>query len=156
MEKEKSAGAIIFRREGGNIYYLLLHYESGHWDFPKGHIENEEEIQETVLREVKEETGLEDIKFIQGFKEEIQYFFRRSYGQRTKFQEQSSTRLPLIFKKVLFYLTETSKKDIRISPEHLSFKWLLFEEALKKTTYKNAKEILRKAHQFLLDHESKK
>jgi len=156
MEREKSAGAVIFRREGGNIYYLLLHYESGHWDFPKGHIESEEEIRETVLREVKEETGLEDIKFIPEFEEKIQYFFRRSYNQKTKPNKRSSTRLPLIFKRVFFYLTETKNKDIRISHEHSDFKWLLYEEALKKTTYKNTKDILRKAHQFLLEHEIKK
>jgi len=42
MPKEKSAGAIILRKEDNKIYYLLLHYHSGHWEFPKGHIEGKE------------------------------------------------------------------------------------------------------------------
>lgn len=42
MPVEKSAGAVIFRKEEGKIYYLLLHYQARHWDFPKGHLEKGE------------------------------------------------------------------------------------------------------------------
>ena len=38
MISEKSAGAILFVKEK-EPRYLLLHYEAGHWDFPKGHVE---------------------------------------------------------------------------------------------------------------------
>ena len=68
MHVEKSAGAIIFRKEEGNLCYLLLHYQSGHWDSLKGHIEKEESMEETVRREVEEETGIKDIKIIPSFK----------------------------------------------------------------------------------------
>ena len=83
MPIERSAGAVIFRRFGGKIYYLLLHYppplenklrsegaernsprvggELGHWDYAKGHIEKGEKPADTVLREAKEETGLTDM-----------------------------------------------------------------------------------------------
>ena len=155
MERERSAGAIIFRREGGNIYYLLLHYESGHWDFPKGHIEKDEKINETVLREIKEETGLGNMRLVPDFQEKIHYFFRRSYQEKTKTKKQLKNVVPLILKEVIFYLAETEKKDIKISFEHLGFEWLPFEEALERATYKNAKEILIKANQFLLGHDQK-
>ena len=96
MPVEKSAGAIIFRRENDKIYYLSLHYPSSatraaakgeeegkpssskapkeYWDLPKGHIEKGEKEIETVRREVEEETGLKDIEFLEGFKEWIKYF----------------------------------------------------------------------------------
>lgn len=142
MPIEKSAGAIIFRKEKNKIYYLLLHYpgvshraEKDYWDFPKGHIEKGEREIETVRREVFEETGLKDIEFIEGFKEGIKYFF--------KFRGKN------ILKFVTFYLAETKIKDVKISFEHLGYKWLSFEEAIKKLTFKNAKEILRKANNFL-------
>ena len=57
MEHEKSCGAVIFR-VGNATKYLLLHYEAGHWDFVKGHSEKGESEEETVRREILEETGL--------------------------------------------------------------------------------------------------
>lgn len=140
MPLEKSAGAIIFRKNK-EIKYLLLHYPSSakskkdYWDFPKGHIEKGEKEIETVKREVKEETGLEDIKIIEGFKEWIKYFFR--FKKKT------------IFKIVTFYLAETKEKEIKISGEHIGYEWLPYKEALKQLTFNNAKEILQKVHQFL-------
>ncbi|MGB9743465.1 MAG: bis(5'-nucleosyl)-tetraphosphatase [Minisyncoccales bacterium] len=139
---ERSAGAVVYRRENNKIYYLLLHYqgvshraEKNYWDFPKGHIEKGEKKEETVKREVKEETGLEDIKFVDGFKETIKYFF--------KFRGQN------ILKFVTFYLVETKEKNIKISSEHLGYQWLPYGEAIKQLTFTNAKEILKKANNFL-------
>jgi len=79
MPKEKSAGAIIFRKENNKNYFLLLHYPSGHWEFPKGHVEGNETEEETVKREIKEETGLDNIVLLAGFKKYIKYFFRKTY-----------------------------------------------------------------------------
>ncbi|GAI42981.1 unnamed protein product, partial [marine sediment metagenome] len=47
MPLEKSAGAVIFSRSDKKIEYLLLHYQAGHWDFPKGNIEKGEKLEET-------------------------------------------------------------------------------------------------------------
>lgn len=147
MPVEKSAGAIIFRRETnqsgekGKIFYLLLRYPTGsrskkeYWDLPKGHIEKGEDIKETVKREVEEETGLKDIKFVESFKETIKYFFN--------FQKKT------VLKFVTFYLAETDKKEVKISKEHIGFKWLPHQEARKQLTFRNAKEVLKKANQFL-------
>ena len=144
MPIEKSAGAVVFRKANNKIYYLLLHYPSSskapkdYWDFPKGHIEKGEEEIETVKREIKEETGLEDIKFVPGFKEWIKYFF--------KFKGKN------ILKFVTFYLTETKTKNIKISYEHIGFQWFPYKEALNQLKFKNAKEILKKANKFLKDN----
>ena len=135
MPFEKSAGAVIFRKEDSQIYYLLLHYTPGHWDFPKGHIEKGENLIQTVRREVEEETGIKDIKIASGFKEWIKYFFRVE-GKN-------------IFKIVTFFLAETQTKEVKISFEHKGFKWLPYEEALEQLNFKNAKEILKKANGFL-------
>ena len=146
MPVEKSAGAVIFRKEKGKIFYLLLHYPTGfrtakeYWDLPKGHIEKEEEEIKTVKREVEEETGLRDIEFTPGFKETIKYFF--------KFQGKT------IFKTVVFYLAQTKTKEVKISEEHIDYKWLPHNEAIKRLTFKNAKDILKKANNFLCQKKS--
>jgi len=153
MPKEKSAGAIIFRKEDGKNYYLLLHYRpahpgqkrGGHWEFAKGHIEGQEKEEETIIREVKEETGLSDIKIMPGFKEYIKYFFRKNYG----LEGEARKKAPWVFKLVVFCVAETQTKEIKISDEHDNFIWLPFEDAFKKLTYKNAKEILKRANDFV-------
>ena len=146
MPKEISAGAVVFRKEDSKTYYLLLHYKSGHWDFPKGHIEEGEKEGETVKREVEEETGIKDAKIIDGFREWVKYFFRRTYDLR----KEEKKKAPWVFKIVTFYLLETKTKEVKISFEHTGFKWLPYEQALKQLTFKNAKEILKKAQDFLI------
>ena len=56
MEQEKSCGAIVYNRSDGQIKYLLIKHNThqnkgGHWDFPKGHKENDETDQQTAVRE---------------------------------------------------------------------------------------------------------
>ena len=137
MKQERSAGAVVFRKEK-EPKYLLLHYEAGHFDFPKGNIEKGENDIETVKREIQEETGIRDIEIIKDFKEKIQYYF--------KFEGE------LINKRVVFYLAKTDEEEVKLSFEHIGFAWLSYDKALDKLTFKNAKEILKKANNFLKTH----
>lgn len=143
MRKEQSAGAVIFH-ENGNRKYLLLHYKSGHWDFVKGHIEEGETEKQTIRREAKEETDIEDLEFVKGFREKIKYYFRKNYSEK-----DSQSKGTLIFKEVFFYLAQTKTKEVTLSWEHIGYEWLGFEEALERITFSNAKDILKKAEDYL-------
>ena len=56
---------------------LLLQYPQGHWDFPKGHVEeSDEDHHATARRELLEETGIEEIEFIPEFVERSEYSYR--------------------------------------------------------------------------------
>ena len=147
--REKSAGAIIFRKADGKNYYLLLHYGSGHWEFPKGHIEGKETEEETVLRETAEETGIKDLKILPGFKKYIKYFFRQ-YKENVSEAERKAGKTPWIFKLVTFFVAETKTEEVKISSEHTGFLWLTIDEAIKKTTFKNSKKLLKEANDFIL------
>ena len=98
MREQKSAGIVLFRNASNKNEFLLLNYPQGHWDFVKGKVEKDEIPHETALRETKEETGISDIEFIDGFEESVEY-----------------------------------------------------DDALKKTTFRNAKNVLSKANEFLLN-----
>ncbi len=135
MFQEKSCGAIVFLKKKEEVNYLLLHYGAGHWDFVKGNVEPNESEKDTVVRELKEETGIADPQFIESFKEEVAYFYRR----------QGTT----IHKKVVFYLIETHTEKVELSFEHVGYAWLNYQGAMEKLTFKNAKDILQKAHEFL-------
>ena len=61
---ETSCGVVLVNF--GSI--LLLQYPQGHWDFPKGHVEEgDDSFIATARRELSEETGITDLKFIDGF-----------------------------------------------------------------------------------------
>jgi len=164
MPREKSAGAIIYRRQPFEtsqgkeftILYLLLRYPTGHWEFPKGHIEGKEKEEDTVKREVFEETGLKDIKIIPGFKKYIKYFFRQypqNNEQKTSYSAKASqdrAKRPWIFKLVVFFIAETKTKDVKISHEHKGFLWLPITQAIKKVTFKNSKKLLKEADDFII------
>ena len=131
MANEKSCGTVVFRDK----LFLLLHYSAGHWDFPKGHVEKGETEEQTALRELQEETGITDGKILSGFREPIHYFFTH-HNER-------------ISKDVIFFVAETKTEAITISNEHQGFAWLPYPEALAKLSFKNSKDILKKAHDFL-------
>ncbi len=135
MIEETSAGIVLFRKEESKILFLLLHYPSGHWDFVKGKMEQEESTHQTAIRETKEETGITDITFVENFEEWIQYNF--------KYQGE------LVQKKVVFFLAETKTKDVKISHEHSGYTWLDYNSSMEKTTFDNAKTVLTKAERLL-------
>ena len=131
MARERSCGAVIFSDND----YLLLRYGWGHWGFMKGNVETGEDELETILREAEEETRLtaNQLSFIEGFRETITYFYKNE--GRT------------IYKKVIFLLAESNSRDVTLSHEHNDYAWLDYNEALKRLTYDNAREILQKAEQ---------
>ena len=92
MKEEVSAGIILFH-EMHERKFLLLNYPSRHWDFVKGKMEKDETPHETAIRETREETGISDVHFIDGFREEIEYYF---YADNQE-----------IHKKVIFFLGKT-------------------------------------------------
>jgi 8-oxo-dGTP pyrophosphatase MutT (NUDIX family) len=114
---------------------LLLRYEAGHWDFVKGNVELNETEKETVLRELREETGIVDAQFIDGFRESITYYYRR----------QGET----VHKEVVFFLIQSQTEKVQLSFEHVGYIWLNYPEAMQKLTFKNAKDTLQKAASHL-------
>ena len=121
--------------KNAEVNYLMLHYEAGHWDFVKGNVEPNENEKDTVIRELREETGIVDAQFVDGFREKIEYFYRR----------QGTT----IHKEVVFFLIETHTEQVKLSYEHVGYTWLNYQRAMEKLTFKNARDVLQKAHALM-------
>jgi 8-oxo-dGTP pyrophosphatase MutT (NUDIX family) len=138
VERLKSCGSVVFKR-GNQVEYLLLRGGSlvrpGPWDFSKGEGDTGETETVTALRELKEETGIIDAHQLEGFREQIRYFFRR--GGKT------------IVKTVVFFLFETRQSEVKLSWEHISYEWLVYEKAMERLTFLNSRKVLKKAHDFL-------
>lgn len=139
MPKEISSGAVIFRKDKEILYLLLYKKARNHyrelWDFPRGNINKNETVKENIIREVKEETGIEDLGFVEDFKEKIKFFYMK----------EGKT----INKEVTYYLAETKVKEIKLSEEHDNFKWVSYEEAMTLITFENTRKILVKANKIL-------
>lgn len=121
--KERACGCIII--ENGKV--LLIKQTTGHWGFPKGHMEEGETEEETALREVKEETNL-DVEIDKNKKYTVEYTTDKGKD-----------------KIVTLFLAK--KKSGELKPQECEIsklEWLEFNEALETLTYENTKEVLRK------------
>ena len=125
--KEHSAGVIIVRKERGKFLYLLLHYQfkTEYWDLPRGNVEKGETEKQAAMREIKEETGITDIKFVEGFHESVSWFYKRNHKT--------------IAKSVTFFLADTKQSEVKLSAEHIGYEWLEYENAYKRATFENTK-----------------
>ncbi len=140
MSKKISYGAVIYRKEKNKILYLLLYRKARKnyiemWDFPRGLIEKGETPKEDVKREIREETGIRNLKFIKGFRKKVRWFYKKE-GK-------------IIFKEATYFLAGTKTKKVRLDFEHDKFRWCTFEEALKLIKFSNRKNVLKKADKLL-------
>ncbi len=134
---EKSAGAIVYA-PGKAIEYLLL--RSRHWEFPKGLVAADESELHAAVREVREETGLE-IELVPGFRESINYFYRRGKGGA------------LVKKEVVYFLGKARERVFELSWEHQEARWVTRPEALGLLEYENYRKMLVKADELVTEAE---
>ena len=133
MNYEKSCGAIVYRKYHGNTEILLVRsIKSGHWSFPKGHVEEGETEEETARREIKEETGL-DVLLDTGFRETVTFSPKRN----TK-------------KTVVYFVGIATSHELIPQQEEISeLKWHEIGQAVSVLTYENDKMIVNKAKAFI-------
>ena len=132
MKKEKSCGAVVFRREKDGLVFLVETMALGHISLPKGHVENGETEEETAHREIREETGL-DVRIDTRFRHTITYSPR-----------------PGVEKDVVFFAAEAEAGDITPQPEEVrKAAFLPMDEAMRILTYASDREVLRAAGEYL-------
>lgn len=135
---KNAAGIIIFRDK---IEYLLLlsskKTEFPNWTPPKGKLEYNEEFLDAAIRETFEETGLqikEDYEIINNdFKLISEY--------------------PVKEKTVVYWLAKTvdpNLETIKLSDEHVDFRWATLNEAVDLIKYDGMKNVIKKAHEYLM------
>src|SRR5438477_6118282 len=110
MKQIYSAGIITYFIKDDKPIYLLLHHIAGHWNFPKGTMEQGETKEETAIRELFEETGLK-VDLDTRFEAVSNYSFaHREYGE--------------IPKTVYYFVGQTDTKEVMLSHEHTDCIWL--------------------------------
>lgn len=129
MEWEASFGVIpLCRQEGKWSVFLIQHKKGRYWGFPKGHAEPNESQQESALRELKEETNLELVRFLQEEPIIEEYSFLLK-GKR-------------VYKRVLYFVAEV-KGVVKLQKEEIQDGvWVPFPDALDTVTHPEGKAIL--------------
>jgi 8-oxo-dGTP pyrophosphatase MutT (NUDIX family) len=130
-----SAGVVVVRREDGAWRYLLLR-AFNHWDFPKGMVEEGEEPLAAAVREVQEESLIDDLRFDWG--------------------ECSTQTGPYSGGKVArYYIAETQRAEVTLPfnpligrPEHSEYRWVDYDEAMKLVSPR-VRPVVRWASQLL-------
>ena len=126
----KSCGAIIIHKSGENNYKVLLvkNHNGRYWSFPKGHVEKGETEEETAIREIKEETGL-DVEIVDSFREVSDYC---PFGR--------------IKKRVVFFMAQTFSTNVVVQKEEIdSYIWVDLYDVHNKCTYDNDLRVIKKA-----------
>jgi bis(5'-nucleosidyl)-tetraphosphatase len=121
-----------------NPLYLLVQHRGPlqYWAFPKGRQSQGESYEQTAIREIREETGQTDFKIMKRLISDSIYFPKR--GPRT------------IVKKVVFFLVRFFSKEIKLSTEHINWRWATFEEALSLLTFDDYQRVLKESHELLM------
>ncbi|MBM5789678.1 NUDIX domain-containing protein [Candidatus Parcubacteria bacterium] len=141
IEREVSAGGIVFRRKGTRMWIAMMKDPYEKWTFPKGHVEKGEELEEAAARETLEELGLEQIRLLEELGK-IDIWFRDRFQKKGK----------LIHKDIHYFLFETpGNAALHPDPgEHvLAARWVSVSQVLKESSYPDLVPILRRALDFL-------
>jgi bis(5'-nucleosidyl)-tetraphosphatase len=130
-EPTRSAGVVVVRRVDGDWRVLLLRAYN-YWDCPKGVVEPGEDPLAAARREVREETGIEDLDFSWG----------EDYVETPPYSKNKVAR---------YYFASTATADVELpvnpglgAPEHHEFRWLTFDAAFELVVPR-VREILRHA-----------
>ena len=132
-ERAESFGGVVYRRRNGGLDVIVVgRKDPGIYGLPKGTPNQGESMEDTALREVREETGIE--VEIECKIDTIEYWFVRA-ALDTRFH-----------KFVHFYLMRPTGGDTSLHDhEHDFVEWLPIEEARALVTYQNEVRVLDKA-----------
>lgn len=134
--EEKLGGAVVYRLDGGKIFFAFVHDVFGFWTLSKGRIEEKEDIKNAAKREIKEELGLDiDIESELGENEYI-----ASDPERGK-----------IRKRVFYFLGRAKQKELKLSDSGGldGVEWFEAKEVANLRMYDDIRPMITKAIKIL-------
>jgi bis(5'-nucleosidyl)-tetraphosphatase len=135
MLEDTSYGIIVVLRSS-EVKYLLLRQTDGHWSFPKGHKEGNETDKEAALRELHEESGIQDVEFL-----DVPPLY-----ERYSFSKNGET----YNKTVTYFIAFAKSENVVIQEkEVIEYIWATHAQAQETFTFKEPKEILTRVRSYL-------
>src|SRR5579884_4273961 len=149
MAREFSAGGVVVRKRDGKWWIAAIEPrrdagQSPALALPKGNVDQGEKPDQTALREVREETGLEAALVAK--LTDIKYFYVRSWGDKQR-----------VFKIVSFYLLRYRSGRIGNISDDMRHEvqralWLPLDEAPLRLAYRGERDVAKLAQAYLQNH----
>ncbi len=129
--REPTAGGVIFRRnkKSNEIEILLIQDAKNRWTIPKGHIEEGEDAKTTAEREIREETGLQEMRVF-------------NWLGKINFRYRRMTSLVLMTTEI--FLVKALGDTDKLKPEDWmnGIKWFTAAQALDKIEYDDIGKLI--------------
>ena len=129
--RETTSGGVVFRRnaKSGELEILLMQDAKNRWTIPKGHVEPGEETGATAEREIREETGLQDMEVLIWLGK-VNFRYRRGHT--------------LVLMTMHIWLVEAQGDTNRLNPEDWlnDIRWLPAHEAVDKIAYEDIGKLI--------------
>lgn len=134
---EHKGGAVVYAKEGDEIYLALVHDVFGHWTLAKGGIEGKESIEECAAREVKENLGI-DIEIEEKLGDNSYIAYDPEKGK--------------LKKQVNYFLAKADYQDLKLGESGGldDAKWFKLHEILDLNFYNDILPLVTKAVKILL------
>jgi 8-oxo-dGTP pyrophosphatase MutT (NUDIX family) len=135
---ERSAGGVTFRASGDGFDIAIIRTHEGRWQLPKGWIEEGEPPEQTAVREVREEAGI-DAEVIAPLGA-IEYWYRSTY-------DPEPVRVHKFVHVFLLRYLRGSTDDH--DDEVTEARWASIEDALNMLTHRDERDMVERARDLL-------
>ncbi|MBZ5567894.1 MAG: NUDIX domain-containing protein [Acidobacteriia bacterium] len=152
MVREFSAGGVVLRRMQERWWVAVIEPQSRRKPgapasvlaLPKGNVDKGEKPEETAVREVREETGVE--ADLLSKLTDIEYIYIRSWGGRERVFKSVSFFLLMYRSGRIGHITPAMRREVRQSL------WLPLDEAPGKLSYRGERDVVKLAQRYLAAH----
>lgn len=138
MPIEKKVGAVVYARDGADLYFALVHDVFGHWTLSKGGLEEGESDSDGVKRIIKKEIGLTVTEVFDKLGDNE---YVANHPEKGKHRKQ-----------VVYYLAEANYEDVSLGESGGldEAKWFRATEILDLNFYNDIVPLITKSIQILM------